>query len=275
VIQIILIATLIGPYYKPTLDADIPSQHDKALAGAANRVPADVPICADDPFVAHLAHRPYIYYYGAVRGVDLPVAPEALLLNRRVHPLADFPAILDDAAAWGLGLAACDADHAYFARGPSRRSYDELFACWYGTIEEWECWAAGGRIVADADAHDGRAEWVDRGLYIPRRDDHVYPPGKYCLSFLLRPADADNPCHAAISATAVSAEGPERLQVYRREKNVLVPGEYKPCRLRFRRDAPFTLAAQVNATAPVYVDAVCIKAEDYTWENCARYSPPR
>lgn len=268
-VQIALIAALAKPYYKPTLAAAFPSQHDKALAGAANRVPAGAAVAADDPFMAHLAHRRYIYFYGAARGVDLPAPPDVMLLNRRVHPLADFGAILDDAAAWGLGLAACDADHAFFARGPSRRSYDELFGCWYGAVEEWECWSAGGRVVADADAHDGRAKWVDRGLYIPRREDYVYPPGKYCLTFLLRPADAGIPCHAAISATAVSAEGPERKQVYRREKNVLVPGKYKPCRLHFTRDAPFTFAAQVNATAPVYFDAVSITSDDFTRENCA------
>ena len=274
-VQVVLIATLIRPYYKPTLAAAFPTQHDKALAGAANRVPADVPICADDPFLAHLAHRRYIYYYGAAHTAGLPAAPEAMLLNRRVHPLANFPAILDDAAAWGLGLAECDADHAYFARGPSRRSYDELFGRWYGAVEEWECWSAGGRIVADADALDGRAKWVDRGLYIPSREGYVYPPGKYRLTFLLRPADPDNSCLAAISASVKSVEGPEDLKVYRREKNVLVPGKYKPCRLHFTRDAPFTFAAQVNATAPILFDAISIRSDSFTWENCARYNPPR
>jgi hypothetical protein len=268
-VQILLIAALLRPYYKPTLAAAFPSLHDKALAGAANRVPAGAAVAADDPFVAHLAHRRYIYYYGATGGVDLPATPDVMLLSRRVHPLADFGAILDDAAAWGLGLAACDADHAYFARGPSRRSAEDLLQCWYGTVEEWECWSAGGRIVADADAHDGRAKRVDRGLYIPRREDYVYPPGKYCLSFLLRPAAAGAPCYVAISTTAVSAEGPEDLKVYRREKNVLVPGKYKPCRLHFRRDAPFTFAAQADATAPVYFDAASIRSDDFTAEHCA------
>ena len=270
-----MIGTLVRPYYEPTLGAAFPSQHEKALAGAANRVPAGVPVCADDPFVAHLAHRRYIYYYGAARKADLPATPEVMLLNRRVHAPADLPAILEDAAAWGLGLAECTADYAYFARGPSRYSYDELFRSWYGTIEEWECWSAGGRVVADTDAHDGRAKLIDRGLYIPRRNDYVYPPGKYCLSFLLRPADADNPCYAAISASVVSAEESERVSVYRREKNVLVPGEYKPCRLRFVSDVPFTLAAQINATSPFYFDAVSVTAGSFTRESCARCSAPR
>ena len=219
--------------------------------------------------MAHLAHRRYIYYYGTLPDGDLPATPEVMLLNRRV------PAILEDSASWGLGLAECNADYAYFTRGPSRYSPDELFRCWYGTIEEWQCWAAGGRVVADADAHDGRAKLIDRGLYIPGLSDYVYPPGKYCLVFLVRPADDDTACHAAISASVAAAEGPERLKVYRREKNVLVPGKYKPCRLHFARDAPFTFAAQVNATAPFYFDAVSVTAGSFTRESCARCSAPR
>jgi hypothetical protein len=273
-IQIFLIGALARGHYKPTLAAAFPSQHEKALAGVVNRVPARVPVCADDPFLAHLAHRKYAYFYGTLPDGDVPVSPEVMLLNRRVHSQADLPAILDRAASWGLGLAGCSGDYAYFARGPSRHSYEELFRYWYGTIEEWRCWTAGGRPVADADARDGRARLIDRSLYIPRSADYAYPPGKYCLVFLLRPADADCLCNAAVSATVAAAEDPERRKVYRRAKNVLVPGKYKPCRLRFACDVPFTLAAQVSATSPFYFDAVAVNAEGFTRERCAKCRPP-
>jgi uncharacterized membrane protein len=274
-VQLLLIGTLARPYYGPTLAAAFPCRHDKALAGAANRVPAGVPVYADDPFGAHLAHRRYCYFYGAAADAELPAPPEVMVLNRRVHALADLPAIMEKAEAWGLGLAECNADYAYFVRGPARRTGDELFGYWFGTIEEWECWAAGGRDIADPGAHDGRAKLVGRGLYIPRRGDYVYPPGEYGLIFFVRAAGEDSLCNAAIVVSVAAAEGPRRLKIYRRLKNVLLPGEYKRCPLRFASDVPFTLAASVDATAPFYFDRVLIATQDFTRENAARYSALR
>ncbi len=262
-----MIAALARSYYVRTLAAVVPTPHEKALAGAAARVPAGIPVCADDPFVAHLAHRDNIFLYEYCAFGDVPVKPEALLLNRRLYAPTDLPLILELAEKWGLALAECNADYAYFAEGARRHSDRELFRCWFGTIEGWQCrYGPGKRFVADRLAHDGRAILVRQKLsYQPPRDN-IYPPGRYCLTFLLRPADRGAYCRAVLSAHFADAEDASKFR-FRRKGVVVVDAEdYRPYRLQLKSERPFRLKFAVTATAPFYFDAVSVNSDDFTLE---------
>jgi len=228
-------------------------------------VPPGIPACADDPVIAHLAHRDYIYFYDFCLGVEVPVKPEALLLNRRLYAPTDLPVILEKAKEWGLALAACNADYAYFAEGPRRRSDGELFRRWFGTVEEWQCWdPTGTRVMRDAAAHDGRATLAQQKLYYESPPDCIYPPGRYGLVFLLRPADPGGYCRVDLSAHFTDVRDPSKF-IFRRKGVVLLNAEdYRPYRLKLKSRRPFRLKFAVAATSPFYFDAVSINSGDFT-----------
>jgi len=273
-IQLTLIAAYARSYYERTLAAAVPTAHEKALAGAAAMVPARVPVCADDPFIAHLAHRDYAYFYVCCKGVDVPVKPEALLLNGRLYSPGDLPAILEKADKWRLALVECNADYAYFAEGPRRHSDEELFRCWFGTIEEWQFWdGRRKKIVADRLAHDGRAALVQQEVRYESPRGCLYPPGRYCLTFLLRPAHRGAFCRAELSALFADADDPSKFR-FRRKSKVLVNAEdYRPYRLRLKSERPFRLKFAASATSPFYFDAVSINSDEYTLENVRALRP--
>jgi len=264
-VQLLLIAAFARSYYEPTLAAAFPTQHEKALAGAVARVPARVPACADDPLIAHLAQREYAYSYEHCAGVELPARPEALLLNRCLYAPADLPTILEKAAAWRLALVDCNADYAYFAGGPPRYPEDELFRRWFGTVEEWQCRTPSGeRVVADAAAHDGRAIFVQQELRHEGPSDFLYPPGRYCLVFLLRPGERF--CRVVYSAHFTDPDDESKFRFRRSSKVLVSGGGYQPRRLRLKSDRPFRLKFTVRSTAPFYFDAVSINSGDFTLE---------
>ena len=268
-LQIVLITALARRFYRDRISAAFPTAHEKALAGALTRVPNGIPLCADEVFAAHLAHRPYLYLYFPPRGAELPREPEAMLLDRRAHPPIEFVEILKQTGKRGLSPVEFCADCAYFEKGEGGHSHEELFRAWYGTLEEWQWWAPGGskRFVADPRAHDGRAVFAKNYLLCAPQPGYVYPPGRYGLAFLLRPADPGAFCYAVIGARVASAEDPSSFRVYRKVKCVEASDDYRPYPLRFVCKRPFTLELEVHAVSPVYLDAASINSDDYTLEK--------
>ncbi len=267
-LQILFVAAFARRFYQDSILAAFPTAHEKALAGLLARVPRDIPVSADDVFAAHLAHRRDLYLYRPAPGVWPPKGPEAMLLDRRAHRPTDLADTLKQAGKLGLSPVEFCADYAYFERGESGRTYEELFRAWYGTLEEWQCWAPGGkRFVADPRAHDGRAVWAKNYLFCASQAGYVYPPGRYGLVFLLRPADRRTLCHAVIGASVASAEDPSSFKVYRRIKRVKDSDDYRPYALRFVCKRPFTLELEVHSVSPFYLDAVSINSDDYTFEK--------
>ncbi len=264
VVQLLLIIAFAGSYYRPTFAAAFPTDHDKALAGALKRVPANVPACADDPLISHLAHREYAYFYPHCRDVDLPAKPEALLLNRCHYVPGDLPAILERAAAWNLTLQACDVDSAYFALGPRRQTDDELFRCWFGAVQEWQCRSPSAeRVVRDDGALDGRAILAQQELRHEGPHDYLYPPGRYCLTFRLRPDKGF--CRVVYSAHFTDPDDDSKFRFRRASKVLWSDCGYQPCRLRLKSPRPFRLKFNVRATAPFYFDAVSVDGKDFTF----------
>jgi uncharacterized membrane protein len=197
-LPLLFIVAFAGRYYRGRIAEAFPEAHEKALCGAVMRVPRDIPIAADEVFVAHLAHRRYIYvHYCAVPHV--PVEPEAWLLNRRGHSPREMAVLLAQFERRGFKPVVIDPDYAYFEKGKSGRSCEELFPAWFGLIEEWQCWAPDGKeFVADPRARNGRAKLVKNRVFHHSPPGYVYPPGEYRLLFFLRPANPDYATHAAI-----------------------------------------------------------------------------
>jgi uncharacterized membrane protein len=273
-LQVLFIAAFAGRYYRPTVSAAFPTAHEKALAGALTRVPRNIPVCADDVFVAHLAQRPFIYIYYPIEYGDVPAEPEALLVGRRFHPPTELADLTRKAETWGLAPVDVNGDYAYFEKGEGNRNYEHLFRAWYGTIEEWQCWAPGGkRFVADPRAHDGRAKLIKNHLHHPPSRGYIYPPGEYRLVFLLRRADRHALCRPTIAARIISAKDPSSFKVYRRVEEVVASEDYRPYRLRFTSKSPFHLQFDVRTTSPLYFDAVSINSEDFTFEAVRELSP--
>jgi uncharacterized membrane protein len=263
-VQISLIVALSRSYYAPTLAAAFPGDHEKALAGALKLVPPRVPACADDPFIAHLAHRKYAYFYPYCMRAPVPAKPEAMLLNRRLHVPGEVPAILDCASQWGLALSECNGDYAYFAPGEPRDD-EELLERWFGTVEEWQCRTlGGGRVVNDAGARDGRAVFVPQELFYEGPSDFLYPPGRYALRFRLRPGPGF--CRAVYSAHFVDRDDESKIRFARGSKVLVYDGGYQICYLQLKSRRPFRLKFEVRATAPFYFDATSIESESFTVE---------
>ncbi|MGD8719655.1 MAG: DUF2079 domain-containing protein [Candidatus Zixiibacteriota bacterium] len=274
--QLLLITVLAEPYYKPRLAQAFPGSYEKALAGAVSRVPPDAPICADDPFLAHLAHRPYVYLSGPASD-GARVRPEYLLVNRRLHPLGNLPRILETAEGWGLSLAECSGDYAYFSSNPPSRCPEaELFRRWYGNVEEWQVWTPrGGSAVDDPLAHDGRAVLADNHVFVPGTAGYLYPPGRYKLTFRLRPADPGLPGFAMLVASLNTPNESAPPLVRRKKINLSSPERYKPYRLRFVRKKPFTAQIQIHAVAPFYFDSITVESADYTLAAVRRINAAR
>lgn len=269
-LQILFVGAFARRYYRENISAAFPTAHEKSLAGAASRAPRGVPLSADDVFAAHLAHRRYLYLYYPAPGFWPAKEPEAMLLDRRAHPPLELAVILEQAEKLSLTPVEFCADYAFFEKreGDYDLDYERLFRTWYGTVEEWQCWAPGGKQpVADARAHDGRAVLLENYLYCAPGEGYVYPPGKYCLAFLMRRADPGKFCFAVITASVASAEDPSVFKVYRRTKRVRASKNYRPYPVRFERKEPFTLQLEVHSVSPLYLDAVSVNSDDYTLEN--------
>lgn len=276
VLQVLFVAALAGRFYKDRISAAFPTAHEKALAGALARVPDGIPLYADEVFAAHLAHRRDLYLYHPAPGVWSPKETEAMLLERRAHSLLELVEVLDGAGKLGLRPVEFCADYAYFERGESGRDPEELFRAWYGTLEEWQCWAPGGkRFVADPRAHDGRAVRAKNYLFCASQPGYVYPAGRYGVVFLLRGADPDEFCHAVITARVASAKDPSIVKVYRRAKSVEGSDEYRPHALRFVCKRPFTLELEVHSVSPFYLDAISINSNRYTLAKVRRLALDR
>jgi hypothetical protein len=268
-LQILFAVVLCRRFYRDNISAAFPTSYEKALAGAAARVPRDIPISADDIFASHLAHRRHLFLYHPAPGFWPPIEPEAMLLERRSHPPQQLVEILEQAHKCGLAPVDFCADYAYFEKraGDCGLDYGRLFRTWYGTREEWQCWVPGGEeFVADPLAHDGRAALAENFLLSAPRPGYVYPPGKYRLAFLIRPADPGGFCYAVLTAYVAAADDPSKVKVYRRTKRVKATDDYRPYQLRFKRKKPFTLKFEVHSVSPLYLDAVSINSDDFTLE---------
>ncbi len=258
------IAAVARSYYAPVVAAACPGPYEKALARAVKAVPADVAVCADEPFLSHLAHRRYVYFYNIARTVRLRARPTAMLLERRYHPLSELPGILDDARAWRLGLVQPSADFAYFAATPTPRPNEELFRAWFQRIEDDRCSGPNVKAdVADARAGDGRAAYVPYALRLSPGPGYVYPAGDYDFAFLARPAGPERPCYLVIRARAVNPAN-RMTHVRRRVTKALGGGKYEFVHAKFKSDRPFLFGFDVDATAPFYFDAVVINSPAFT-----------
>lgn len=269
-LQIVLIIALAQRFYRDKIADAFPSDYEKALAGAASRVPRDIPLSADDVFAGRLAHRRHLFLYHPAPGVWPPVEPEAMLLERRSHPPQQLVDILKQARKCSLAPVDFCADYAYFEKraGDCEVDYGRLFHAWYGTLEEWQCRVPGGEeFVADPRAHDGRAALAKNYLFCAARPGYVYPPGKYRLAFLIRPADPGDFCYAVLTARVAVADDPSKVKVYRRAKRVKPTDDYQPYGLRFKSKKPFTLQLQVHAVSPLYLDAISVNSDDYTLDG--------
>jgi uncharacterized membrane protein len=268
-LQIALIIALAQHFYRDRIADAFPKNYEKALAAAAARVPRDKAISADDVFASHLAHRRHLFLYHPAPGVWPPVEPEAMLLERRSHPPQQLVEILEQARKCSLAPVDFCADYAYFEKraGDCDVDYGRLFRTWYGTLEEWQCWVPGGEeFVADPRAHDGRAALAKNYLFCAAQPGYVYPPGRYGLAFLIRPADPGGFCYAVIRARVADADDPSNVKFYRRAKRVKSTDDYRSYPLRFKRKKPFTLQLEVHSVSPLYLDAVFINSDDFTLE---------
>ncbi|MEE8640357.1 MAG: DUF2079 domain-containing protein [bacterium] len=268
--QALFIVAFSRSYYGPALSAVIPGPHEKGMAAALKLVPADVAVCTDEPFLPHLARRRYLYFYPLARSAKLPRKPAALLLNRRLYPAAELPAILACAREWGLGLYECTPDFAYFARGPGRRPNEDLFEAWFRAAEDWRCRGPGVRCdVADPRAHDGRAAYVPSSLHLPAAPGYVYPPGEYKFVFFVTPAAKKNLCRVSVKAYALDAVTGEviaRREVVRKAGG---GGRYKRVPVRMNIGRRFLFGFDAAATAPFYFDAVSVNSTAFTLASLA------
>jgi uncharacterized membrane protein len=272
--QLLFVAAFSRSYYGPVLRAVVPGPHEKAMAGALKLVPADVAVCTDEPFLPHLARRRYLYFYPLARTVDLPRAPAAMLLNRRLYPSAELPAILSCARRWNLGLRECGPDFAYFARGPGR-PYKELFACWYRVAEDCRCRGPGVRCdLPDGRAHDGRAAYAPSWLRLPAAPGYVYPAGEYNFVFLLAAADkGEEACRVCVKAFALEPASGEVI-AWREAVRKVGADKYRRVPVRMEVGQPFLFGFDAAATAPFYFDAVSINGPAFTLASLAAGAPP-
>jgi uncharacterized membrane protein len=270
VLQILLVIAMSRGMYSSKIPGAFPSDYEKALAGAASRAPRDVPFYADDVFAARLAHRRHLYLYYPAPGVWPPVEPEGMLLERRVHPPLEFAVISHSAAKLNLTPVEISGDYAYFERRPGDHDaeYERLFRAWYGTLEEWQCWAPGGkRAVRDPRALNGRAVRFENYLNCDPGRTYVYPPGDYRLAFLLRPVDAGVFNHAVLTVRVISYADSSSYKAYRKIKPFDNAEDYRPCVIPFKSREPFTLQLEVHSVSPLYLDAISVNSDDYTLAN--------
>jgi uncharacterized membrane protein len=270
VLQILFIITLSGTLYSSRISGAFPSDYEKALGGAASRAPRDIPLSADDVFAGRLAHRRHLFLYHPAPGVWPPVDPEGMLLERRIHPPIEMVGILHSAAKLDLTPTEIDDDYAYFERRPGdhEAEYEALFHTWYGSIEEWQCWAPGGENpVSDPRARDGRAVRLENYLYSEPGRTYVFPPGKYRLAFLLRPVDPTGFNHAVLKARVIPSADPSSVKTYRKVKKIKNEENYRPYAIPFESKERFTLQLKVHSVSPLYLDAILVKSNDYTLAN--------
>ena len=268
-LQVLFVIALYQGMYADKISGAFPSDYDKSLAGATSRAPRDVPFYADDVFAAHLAHRRHLFLYYPADGVWPPVEPEGMLLERRAHPPVEIPVILRSAGKLDLYPVEINGDYVYFERKPGDHdaAYERLFRTWYGTLEEWQFRAPGGKFVSDPGAHDGRALRLEHYSYCDPGRTYVYPPGDYRLAFLLRPVDAGVFNHAVLKARVISFDDPSRSKEYRKIKPFKDAEDYLPCIIPFKRREPFTLRLEVHSVSPLYLDAISVNCDDYTLAN--------
>lgn len=269
-LQIVLIIALAQRFYRDKIADAFPSDYEKALAGAASRVPRDIPLSADDVFAGRLAHRRHLFLYHPAPGFWPPIEPEAMLLERRVHPPLEFVVILHSAGKLNLTPVEINGDYAYFERraGNHGAEYERLFRTWYGSLEEWQCWVPGGEeFVADPRAHDGRAALAKNYLLCAAQPGYVYPPGKYRLAFLIRPADPGDFCYAVLTARVTNFDDPSSSKEYRKVKRLENAEDYRRSVIRFKRKKPFTLQLEVHSVSPLYLDAISVNSDDYTLDG--------
>jgi len=266
VLPLLFIATFAGRYYRVRLSEAFPGAHEKVLAGAVTRVPRDISLVADEVFAAHLAHRRYLYLHYHFDPA-LSVAADAYLLDRRAHSPLEMARGIPRLEEWGFTPVEINADYAYFERRAGNRSYDELFRVWFGVIEEWQCWAPGGKeFVADPRARDGRAKFAAYRVFHHSPPGYVYPPGKYRLVFYLRPADSAYDTYAAIFVHAVTLDRPPAFQLHRKIKKINASPDYRPYAFGFKSETAFQLEYDVVSHSPLYFDAVAVESESFTAE---------
>jgi uncharacterized membrane protein len=266
--QALFVVAFSRSYYGPVLRAVVPGPHEKAMAGALKLVPPDAAVCADEPFLPHLARRRHVYFYPLARTADLPRAPAAMLLNRRLYSSAELPAILACARRWDLRLSECGPDFAYFARAPGW-SGEELFAAWFRTAEDWQCRGPGVRCdCVDARAHDGRAAYAPSSLHLAASPDYVYPPGEYNFVFLVAAAAKEGPCRVCVKAFALEPASGEVI-AWREVVRKARPGRYRRVPVPMEIGQPFLFGFDAAATAPFYFDAVSINSPAFTLASLA------
>ncbi len=271
--QLLFVAAFSRSYYAPVLRATFPGPHEKGMAGALNLVPADAAVCADEPFLPHLARRRCVYFYPLARCANLPRAPAAMLLNRRLYSPAELPDILACARRWNLGLRECGPDFAYFARGPGRPE-EELFARWYRAAEDWRCRGPGVRCdCADARAHDGRAAYAPSWMRLPAAPGYVYPAGEYNFVFLVAAA-GEGSCRVCVKAFALEPASGEVIAWQEVVKKVTAD-RYRRVPVRMEVGQPFLFGFDAAATAPFYFDAVSINSPAFTLASLGGEAPPR
>jgi uncharacterized membrane protein len=272
--QLLFVAAFSRSYYVPALSAVVPGPHEKGMAGALKLVPADAAVCADEPFLPHLARRRYVYFYPLARSAHLPRAPAAMLLNRRLYPLGELPTILACARRWDLGLREYGPDFAYFAPGPGRPP-KELFACWYRAADDWRCGGPGVRCdCADARAHDGRAAYAPSSLNLGAAPDYVYPPGEYNFVFLFAATEGQTPCRVWVKAFALEPASGETI-AWREVVRKIGADRYRRVPVRMEIGQPFLFGFDAAATAPFYFDAVSINSPAFTLASLGGEAPSR
>jgi len=266
-----LAVTVFRPYYGQWWAEAFPGPAECAKVGAVRRIPAGVPVAADDRFVPHLCHRRYCYIFYSQPVLTYPIAPEAILLERDKHPPADLPYILGPAATWRLGVAACTGDYALFRPGPGRFTAADLFRLWYGTIEERQCIVPAGRpVVIDPKAHDGRAAYVPNVMYVDLADGYIFPPGEYGFTYRLRTANPTGFCHGLMVAEITDAADSRAVVSPRLDTDIIAGPDYTSYVLSVENRRPFKLRLWLHTTAPVFFDAISINSDDYTLTSVAR-----
>jgi len=262
--QLAFVGLFAERYYKYALGAAFPKPRDRTLARVLPRVKPGVPICADDPFTAHLAHRRYAYLFKYAMGVDLPAPPRAMLLNRRLHPFNDFPLIVKAAIGWKLGLAELTPDYAYFDDGPGRYGIFEMATTWYGSIEEWQGTTPdGGRVVNDPLARDGRAALAECKWHYNTEPEEAFLPGDYVLVFRLRPADPARFCHIVFDVEIKPFPPTKPPWRARLDTDILASKDYRPYSVVFATEDRFNLFVDVHGVSPFYLDGVTMQTDAY------------
>lgn len=274
--QFMLVNSYGGRYYRKSLAAALPGDHEKALAGVVHRVPPGVPVCADDNLHPHLAQRDYAYLYYLITDKEVPVPPRYWVLDRHAHGQTEMGRVFERAEEWGLKVIAADKDHALFADEGKAVLQIKMFKTWFGSIEEWRCEVpGGGTVVRDPLAHDGRAVLATGTLRCGRGLGYVYPPGDYKFVFRLRAATPKKVKPVFITLKITSPHG-EQTTIFKYSK-VIPTEKYARIPVRWYAAEGFQLAFEIAAPAPFYFDAVWIESEDFlrfAAQNICRDTPP-